>query len=175
VPPVPDQLEVVKLNRLRLHVCALLAFSKAVYPVASTRDLNQCSGNDNQVEVQMRTEIMTKIPCALSAGLLVMLAACGSNPATTNVAPPVLTTPSVPAAAPSAEPAPPASAPAVAVQATPDPATREGRMAEALKGYEASKAAQPSAANGKSQPAKKPQPAKPPLKPAAKAASSPGS
>ena len=128
----------------------------------------------------MRFEFLMKMPRALSVGLLVTLAACGTNSSNTEPAPPALTAPSVPAVAPSAEPVPPAAPSAAVVQPAPDPATREGRMAEALKGYEASKAAPQSPAKSGGNAAKKPQAAKKPAKAAAakkpaKAASAAGS
>jgi hypothetical protein len=115
----------------------------------------------------MLIQIMLKMRHAPSAFLLMALAACGTNPATTDAAPPALKAPAAPAVVAPAEPAPPVAPPTSAVQAAPDPATREGRMAEALKGYEASKAAPQSTT-------KKPPPAKQPIKRPAKAASSPG-
>jgi hypothetical protein len=123
--------------------------------------------DDHQVEVLMLIEITKKLRFTLGACLLLFIAACGTNQSTNPAAPPAAAAPVVPAPP---EPIAPVATPAAAVQAPPDPATREGRMAEALKGYEASKAAQQSADSAKKEPSKKPQTAKKP----AKAASSTG-
>ena len=106
----------------------------------------------------------------IAASTVLALAACGANQATAPAAP-------VPAAAPAsppptAQPAVPISAMPTAVQPPADPSTRDGRMSEALKDYEASKgaraAAAPAPTNAKSK-AKKPLVAKKPDKPASAA------
>jgi hypothetical protein len=121
----------------------------------------------HQVEVLMLIAITRNLKFTLGACSLLLLAACGTNQSTSAAAPPVV---AAPVASAPPEPIAPVAAPAAAVQAAPDPATREGRMAEALKGYEASKAAQQSADSAKKDAIKKPQPAKK----SAKAASSAG-
>jgi hypothetical protein len=115
------------------------------------------------VEVPMLIEITKKLLFTVGACSLLFLAACGTNQPTSAAAPPAIAAPAVPAPP---EPIAPVATPTAAVQTAPDPSTREGRMAEALKDYEASKAAPQNAA-------KKSPPAKQPIKRPAKAASSP--
>lgn len=90
---------------------------------------------------------------AAVAGAAVLLVACAGPVSTPAAAPPTAAPPAPAQPAPAAAPAPqPLSAPAAAMQPAPaaqtnDLSTREGRMNEALKNYEASKAAPADAAS----------------------------